>query len=287
MERDLVVTKASGQTVPFSEEKLRNSMKKSGASTQQIDDVIAEIAGKLYQNMPTKAIYKLAFTLLKESSRHLAAKYHLKGAIMELGPSGFPFEKYVGEILRQQGYKVKVGEMVQGQCVMHEIDVIATLNQRQLLIECKYHNLRGTICDVKIPLYINSRFKDVEAQLLKQPENKVMTHQGGVYTNTRFSDDAITYGTCAGLQLVGWDYPATGSLKDLVDMLELYPITCLTSLTKTEKQYLLDKKIVLCQELDNNTRLLERAGVSPGRMNVVLQETHQLCRQTATNEPNA
>ncbi len=281
MDSNVLITKASGEKVQFSEQKLRNSLLHSGARPEEVDAVIEEIAGKLYPEMPTKAIYKLAFTLLKESSRHLAAKYHLKGAIMELGPSGFPFEKYVGELLRHQGYKVKVGEMVQGLCVQHEVDVIALLNNYQLMIECKYHNLKGTICDVKIPLYIQSRFKDIEVQWVQQ--NKSMTYQGGVVTNTRFSDDAIKYGNCAGLKLIGWDYPAKGSLKDMIDELGLYPITCLTALTKNEKQWLLERKIVLCQELCNNVRQLEHAGVSLGRMDVVLQEIHQLCRQAAPN----
>ena len=36
--------------------------------------------------------------------------------------------------------------------------------------------------------------------------------------------------------MLGWDYPVKGSLKNLIDALGLYPITCLTSLTKKEKQ---------------------------------------------------
>jgi hypothetical protein len=110
-----------------------------------------------------------------------------------------------------------------------------------------------------------------------------MAYQGCVVTNTRFSDDALQYGTCAGLKLIGWDYPATGSLKDQIDALGLYPITCLTSLTKNEKQYLLDKKIVLCLELNDNPKLLERAGVKAARMETVLQETRQLCNHLAAN----
>src|SRR3990167_10763671 len=122
------IVKASGESEIFSAEKLKNSLEKAGASQVQIERIITEISDCLYEGMSTKKIYRIAFNMLKESSRHLAAKYHLKQAIMELGPSGYPFEKYVGEILSYQGYKTRIGEIVQGKCVSHEIDVIAELD---------------------------------------------------------------------------------------------------------------------------------------------------------------
>ena len=197
---------------------------------------------------------------------------------MELGPSGYPFEKYVAEILNRQGYKTKVGQIVQGHCVTHEVDVIAEKENDFIMIECKYHNLRGVFCDVKIPLYIQSRFKDLEKQWLTLHTNRSKNHKGWLITNTRFSSDAIQYGTCVDLKLIGWDYPIKGSLKDQIDSLGLYPITCLTTLTKIEKQRLLDKKIVLCSEVLQNEKLLENNGVKPSRINAVLKEAQKLCQ---------
>lgn len=278
MGKDIFITKASGEKSRYSEEKIRISLKRVGATDEQIDPIINEISSKLYEGMPTKKIYRLAFNLLREGPRHLAAKYHLKQAIMELGPSGYPFEKYVGEILNRQGYKTKVGEIVQGHCVTHEVDVIAEKENDFIMIECKYHNLRGIFCDVKIPLYIQSRFKDLEKQWLTLPKNKSKMHKGWLITNTRFSSDAIQYGTCVGLNLIGWDYPLKGSLKDQIDSLGLYPITCLTSLTKIEKQRLLDMKIVLCSEILQNEKLLASHGVKPSRINSVMKEAQKLCQ---------
>jgi hypothetical protein len=278
MGKDIFITKASGEKSRYSEEKIRTSLKRVGATDEQIDPIINEISSKLYEGMPTKKIYRLAFNLLREGPRHLAAKYHLKQAIMELGPSGYPFEKYVGEILNRQGYKTKVGEIVQGHCVTHEVDVIAEKENDFIMIECKYHNLRGIFCDVKIPLYIQSRFKDLEKQWLTLPKNKSKMHKGWLITNTRFSSDAIQYGTCVGLNLIGWDYPLKGSLKDQIDSLGLYPITCLTSLTKIEKQRLLDMKIVLCSEILQNEKLLASHGVKPSRINSVMREAKKLCQ---------
>ena len=278
MGKDIFITKASGEKSRYSEEKIRTSLKRVGATDEQIDPIINEISSKIYEGMPTKKIYRLAFNLLRDGPRHLAAKYHLKQAIMELGPSGYPFEKYVGEILNRQGYKTNVGQIMQGHCVTHEVDVIAEKENDFILIECKYHNLRGVFCDVKIPLYIYSRFKDLEKQWLTDPNNGKKNHKGWLITNTRFSSDAIQYGTCVGLKLIGWDYPIKGSLKEQIDSLGLYPITCLTSLTKIEKQRLLDMKIVLCSEILQNETLLASHGVKPSRISSVVKEAQKLCQ---------
>lgn len=75
--------------------------------------------------MTTNKIYQLAFKMLKGKSRVSASKYKLKKALMQLGPSGFPFEKLVGKIMEQEGFKTNVGVIVQGNCVQYEVDVIA------------------------------------------------------------------------------------------------------------------------------------------------------------------
>jgi hypothetical protein len=283
MKKQIEIVKASGESSIFSEGKLRNSLHRAGASADQINIIIDDIYTRLYKGISTKEIYQQAFKMLKGSARHTAAKYQLKKAIMELGPSGFPFERFVAEIFRQQGYTVSIGEIIDGQCVKHEVDVIASINQTQLLIECKYHNLQGIICDVKIPLYIHSRFKDVEATWIKENGGANKQYRGCVVTNTRFSDDAMQYGNCAGLKLIGWSYPQTGSLKDQIDELGLYPITCLTSITKSEKQYLLEKNIVLCNEIINNKKTLENAGIRAKRLEIVIDEAYQLCHHKVNN----
>lgn len=275
---NISVIKASGDSVPFSEDRLRKSLLRSGASHDQVERILDEIRGQLFEGMPTKKIYKIAFALLKEGSRHLAARYHLKQAIMELGPSGFPFEQYVAGIMQRQGYSVKTGQFIQGQCVDHEIDVIAEKENNCILTECKYHNYQGVICNVRIPLYIHARFLDVQKQWCAQPSRREKHFSCRIVTNTRFSEDAIRYAACAGLELLGWDFPVKNSLKEQVDTLGLYPITCLTSLTKAEKQKLLDRKIVLCSELLDNERLIAAIGVRGTRGAVVLNEVEQLCR---------
>ena len=223
-------------------------------------------------------IYKLAFGLLKKHSKPFAAKYKLKAAILESGPSGYPFEKYFAAILKHNGFTVRVGEMVKGHCVNHEIDVIAEKEDQQLMVECKYHHAQGVICSVKIPLYVEARFRDVEVEWKKIPGQAAKFHQGWLVTNTRFSSDAIEYGTCAGLHLVGWNFPENGSLNKMVDQTRLYPLTCLTTLTNYEKQVLLDNNTVLCREICTNPAVLKPAFISEARIKNILEESNVLCK---------
>ena len=95
--------------------------------------------------------------------KDLASKYKLKKAIYELGPTGYPFENFISAILKYSGYKTTTGEILQGICIKHEIDVLAHKNGDTTMIECKFHGEQGYNCNVKVPLYINSRYQDVKS----------------------------------------------------------------------------------------------------------------------------
>ena len=269
------ITKRNGEKVPFDVQKLINSLDRSGASEEDIESVIREVGNNLVDGMSTRKVYQLAYAILRKKSKKAAGKYRLKKAIFELGPTGYPFERFVGELLKSQGYKVEVGTIVRGLCVQHEVDVIAEKEDRRYIIECKFHSDQSTKSDVKVSLYFHSRFLDIKRQWEKQAENHLLFHQGWLVTNTRFTDDALKYGECAGLKMISWDHPSKGSLRDRIDMSGLHPITALQSLTKKEKQMLLEQDIVLCRDLD--AAVLEKAGVRQSVFNRILKEAETLC----------
>lgn len=277
MSKSIRVEKMSGEMADFDESRLRRSLERSGAAEKIIEQVVKEVNELLYNGITTKEIYKKAFALLKKSSRPTAARYKLKKAIMELGPSGYPFEKFVGEILSRQGYKTKTDILVMGNCVQHEVDVIAEKDDQYFMVECKFHNTQGRFCDVKIPLYIQSRFKDIEKEWLKDEDHQGKHHQGWVVTNTRFTEDALQFGSCVGLNLIGWDYPKVGSLKDRINIAGLHPITCLTTLTSYEKNQLLKKNLVMCTQICKNPNILKEIGINEKRHNKILDEARDLC----------
>ena len=278
MKTDNFVITSTGQRVHFDDDRLRNSLSRAGAKPDVIEGIVQKVTASLYEGITTHKIYAQAFKLLRSNSRPVAARYSLKKALMELGPSGFPFETYFSQLLAEDGYSIKTDKIIQGRCVTHEVDVVAEKDNTLNFIECKYHNSRGIIADVKIPLYIHSRFNDIVEHQSNQKENEGKKFKGWVVTNTRFTSDAIQYGVCRGLEMISWDYPDNKkNIKRRIDETRLYPITCLTTLTKAEKQQLLQQKIVLCRTLDKNARLLTEIGINSTRLTAVLNECATLC----------
>lgn len=258
----------------FSPAKLRRSLSRSGADKYTVNKVMEEITHELYHGISTKEIYNRAFSLLNKSGETFASKYSLKKAIYELGPSGFPFERFIGEILKREGFETRLNSVLQGKCVLHEVDVVAHRNNKRHLIECKFHSEEERNCDVKVPLYIYSRFQDIYHSEKKSDSEKTT---GWVVTNTRFTSDARDYGACMGLYLLSWDYPKQESLKKRIDDLGLYPVTASTLLSQKEKQFILDRDVVLGVQLIESPYLLEHLGISEDRRRRILKEFSKIC----------
>lgn len=271
------VTKYSGETEEYDESKLRQSLRSAGADSVLVDYISGEIQNMLYEGISTQKIYKEAFRLLKSESQRSAGRYKLKEALFELGPSGYPFERFIAELLNRLGYQTEVGVIVQGDCVSHEIDVIAQKDDSYLLVECKFHNRNENRCNVKVPLYIQSRFQDVKRNWSSLPGHKNKTHKGWVVTNTRFTSDAEKYGHCIGLELLSWDYPKNSGLKDLIGRMNLHPVTCLSSLTKEEKTRLLKHNIIFCRQLCEDKNRMKSAGINPRNVNSIAKEAEEIC----------
>lgn len=272
------ITKSSGERAQFSLDKLQRSLKHSGASDDLIEEIIHRVEEELYPGITTREIHNRAYALLKKKKSLFASKYKLKKAIYELGPTGFPFERFISGILHYSGYETKVGEVLQGTCVSHEIDVLAIKNGTLNIIECKFHGEDGLNCNVKVPLYIHSRYNDVKVPLESKKDKTYRETLGWVVTNTRFTVDALQYGKCAGLYLLSWDHPNGNSIKDRIDRLGLYPITVSTLLSEKEKHFLLNRDVVLCKQLVQEHFFLDHLGVSNGRKTRILAEMESLCK---------
>lgn len=277
MDTNVNILKSSGEKVKFSVHKLRASLGKSGADKYTVDEIIKKVQDELYDGISTKEIYNRAFSLLKKKGGYLASRYKLKKAIYELGPTGYPFERFISAILKYSGYEAHVSEIMPGHCVSHEIDVVATKNGATSLIECKFHSEEGRKCNVKVPLYIASRFKDLQTHWESKSHDNALD-VGWVVTNTRFTEDALQYGKCIGLYLLSWDFPKNDGLKDRIDRLGLYPITVSTLLTSREKQFLLSRDVVLSRDLIDDVFFLDHLGISETRKSKIKNEIRLLCK---------
>lgn len=264
----VLIRKADGESVPFEASKLRESLERSDAASHIIDGIVREVQLMLVDGMSTRTIYREAFKRLRAHSRHSAGRYRLKRALFELGPSGYPFEHFVGKLMEHQGFHAEVSVVKPGRCVSHEVDVWADNGQTLRIMECKFHSDAKRKSSIQTALYVQARFQDLVSNL-SGPEASLRP-VSYVVTNTRFTSEATAYGQCVGMQLVGWDAPRKGSLKQWIDESAFHPLTCLSSLNRAEKRSLLDRGIVLCSELDTN--LLMGAGVPEKKHRNVLAE---------------
>lgn len=261
----LFVTKASGEKEPFNIEKLTSSIQRAGIPEYLRNQVIEHIKTKLYSNISTYEIYRHITEFLSDSPHpYSRTKYSLKQAIMDFGPTGFPFEDYISEILKMEGYTTKVRQILSGKCITHEIDIVAQKNGVSSMVECKFHNNPGTKCHVHVSLYTKARFDDV-----KIGSN---LFDAWLVTNTKITQEALDYAICNNMKVIAWDYPNKNNFRDIVEKYRLHPITILTSISKAQKKQLLDSHVVLAKDICQNPSSLDPLGLPHDKKNSIIAE---------------
>lgn len=275
-ESPLYIIKSDGNRELFDVTKLEESLKNSGAENNVVKEIASHISSEIEDGMTTREIYKHAFEILNKKAQPVALKYSLRHAVMELGPSGFPFEDYVAEIFRARGYKAETGQVVKGFCIPHEIDVVAWNEQKLIMVEAKFHNELGMKSDVKVVLYIKARFDDLRKVKFNYGFEREID-EGWLITNTKFTSTAIEYGSCqGGIRMIGWNYPPVGNLQDMIMESKLHPITCLSNMNGREKKELLSRGVVLCKTLAENSDFLDEIGVDKEKKRKILEEITML-----------
>src|SRR3990167_2212348 len=260
MAKQILIIKQDETKEIFDASKLYNSLEHSGA-------------GK--GGMTTSEIYRHAFKILGQFEKPVAARYSMKRALLAFGPSGYPFEDFIAEIFRAKGYNVKIGEIIQGACVKHEVDIIAQKDGKKIGAEIKFHNELGNRSDIKVALYVHSRFEDIKKT--KREDGGISIDEDWIITNTKFTSDAIKYGNCIGMKMVSWNYPKQGNLRNLIDETGVHPITALTVLSQEDKTKLIKNKIVLCRNIKNNREIFDLVGFDEKKIQNIIEESQALC----------
>lgn len=271
------VVKASGETEKFDAEKIKRTCLKAGVSEELANEIVKEVKKRSYNGISTKEILDITLKLLNKKKPHIAARYDLKGAMFRLGPAGFVFEHFIGEILKEYGYKTKVHSILRGLCVSHEVDIIATKENRNYMIECKYHNLPGIYTGLREVLYTYARFLD----LLEGAKQRLCQkfEQPWLVCNTKFSEDNIQYANCKGIRLIGWNYPENNSLEKLIERKKLYPITMIRNLdadsldkmSSSDFILVIDLLRISLKELNSITK------VSLKKLRIFAEEAKRIC----------
>jgi len=266
----VLITKADGMKQEFDEGKLMRSLLRAGADEGAARSIASWVSKEVYEGATTRDIYHRAYVLLR--GQKPAARYSLKRAVFEFGPSGFPFEKYVAEVFRAQGYSASTDRIIAGRCVEHEVDVVLERGgdaPESVYIEVKFHNTIGFKTDEQTALYVQARMQDIAEGL--SPE-KTSQMRGMLVTNTKFTSRATQYAVCRGLQILSWDYPERGNLHDMIEETRQFPITILTSLSTSQKQKLLTAGVVLCRDVAERPEILRSLGIAQSDVDIAQKE---------------
>ena len=270
------IKKYSGEIVEFDKEKLIKSLMNAGSERGVAEQILFEITPQLHEGITSKKIARLAFQKIKSRSKAIAARYNLKSGLIALGPAGFYFEKFIARLFELQGFQTRSNVFLDGSCVSHELDVVIKKDNHLAMVECKFHSGQENKSDVKVPMYILSRFNDLNQNQYRFFETDEQLTKCWIVTNTKFTSEAIKFGECSGIQMLSWDYPNGKSLKNLTQEFRLYPITCLTTLTAAEKELLLLQDVLTVYDLTHHPKKFKNLRISQSRMKNILTECQQL-----------
>lgn len=241
------VLKANNEVETFDTEKIYRTCIRAGLNEKNARMVVEKVKARVYDGITTKKVLQLIINELMRISTGAAAKYDLKNAIMDLGPTGYPFEEFISDVLAEYGYKTKTNQMIKGACIEHEVDVVAEKGNQRVMIECKYHNKHGVYTDVQDVLYTYARYQDLcdgyKAGTCQKFDEVWMV------TNTKCSTQAAQYAKCKNMKVIGWNYPPNKGLDKMIDGKRLYPITVLRSVNNYTKEKLSQIGYVLAKEL--------------------------------------
>ena len=270
------IIKADGNREIFDPTRLVASLERAGAGANTAEEITERITRSIAPDSTSKEVYTRAFALLRRTARPVAARYALRRALLELGPSGHPFEDFVSQLYRKEGWQVETRKVIRGHCVSHEVDFYASHPTRNahLAAELKYHNDPSYKTDLKVALYVKSRFDDIffcDPKVRNCPLDR-----GLLVTNTKFSADAIAYAECAGVELLGWGYPVGNSLFERMSQAKVYPVTALTSLSRAEKHLLIDEGLITVDQVLENRRALRPLNFTSTKVGALLAEADGL-----------
>lgn len=275
------VTKADGSSEYFKVEKLRRSLRRAGATPDEVNAIVAQIGKELYDGMSTQEIYRRAFTLLRERELPIAARYSLRRALFSIGPTGFPFELLLGRLFTAEGYNVRTGITIRGRCAEHEIDIAAFNATHSFVGEAKFHARPGIKTDLQVAMYSYARLLDLRENRICQ-EDICSIKEFWLITNTKFTSAVERYAECVGVNLLSWDYPRKNNLYDRLQRHRLYPITVLQHLTPSQTTILIDRGIIVCQDLIDSPHVLRHLHLSDRKQEAILAEAKAIVSGTIT-----
>ncbi len=214
----------------YSAQHIKRSCKRAGFDENTADEIETRVFERAWDSITTRKLHSIVYSEMKKRDEILALRFRLREAIAELNPNYAEFEKYITKVLRQDGFDAEWSPRPKprGECIEHEIDVVAEQHGVTYMVECKHHYHHHRYTGLDIPMRQFARVEDLRRGHEHGLKNSVSADEAWVIVNTKLSDHAKRYAECKNIRMTAWKYSNENySLDDLVERNRAYPVTIL------------------------------------------------------------
>lgn len=271
------IVKTTGEKESFERAKFCDSLRKAGAPHETTEEICKKIESEILPGMSTTQIFRKASRYLMRKNLPAGIRYNVKRGVELLGPAGFLFEQFVEILMRAEGFdNTARDQMIRGECVEHEVDVVAEKGGERYIVEVKYHNQSSIKTPIEVVMYADARREDIARAGAKAGRN--IKHNLLLVTNTKFSANAVMYARCRRIALLGWQYPRERCLEDIIQEHMLYPTTVLPSVDRGAREAFAQHNMMLVRDLApfSIEDVVNKFGIDRRRARGIVKEAHVL-----------
>lgn len=252
-----MVVKADGVSEPFNREKVLKTCLKLCGSVELAEKVSRRVEEQVYDGISTREILSAIFRIMAEYKPAMAHRVDLRTSLSLLR-SKPDFENFISQIFRNLGYEVVRNIVVQGFCIEHEVDVLASRNDERIYVEAKHHMNPHMYVKLDAVEKVWATILDIR-EGYEKGLNTLNISKPLVATNTKFTNHAYRYAKCRGIDLLGWGVTDGMDLEKCIVEFKLYPVTILKGFDLHILYKVIDRGYVTVKQLADLTasRLLE------------------------------
>lgn len=214
----------------YSRQHIIRSCTRAGFDDNTAEEIESRVFERAWDEITTRKLHSIVYSEMKNRNEIFALRFRLREAIAELNPNYSEFEKYITKVLRIDGFDAEWSPRPKprGECIEHEIDVVAEQHGTTYMIECKHHYHHHRFTGLDIPMRQWSRLEDLKRGYEHGINNAVKADEAWVIVNTKLSDHAKRYAECKNIRMTAWKYSNEDySLDSLVERNKAYPVTIL------------------------------------------------------------
>lgn len=266
------VRKADGFSQLFDREKVVRTCMRMGASRQLALEVAEKVECRVYEGTPTAKVLQLIFRFMNKEKPGVAQLFDLRKGL-SLMVSKPEFEVFVRVLLTHHGFEVSSNQILKGRCGEHEVDAIARKEGVTYFVEAKHHLSYHALTGLDESRIARAVLEDVsEGFQMGNADSKM--DNAMIVTNTRYSEHAIRYGACRGLLQIGWNFPPSRGLENMIEEKKLHPLSCLRGLRVEDRLRLADFGFVFIKQLldEDEIALARKTGLKHDTIREIMEK---------------